>query len=110
MKSNTTSESTSGDIRQSYLDGGRVELLSTSRRSAVPSGKQFILTVVDEIRMQRRTLYPGNFVLIDPEATPADGKMILVGDRLELWSGQSDISGVLIGTWIDDDGAEGSAS
>ncbi len=38
----------------------------------------------------------GDHLLIDPGAQPVAGKLVLIGESLERWSGQAGISGVAI--------------
>jgi len=43
-----------------------------------------------------RLILPGEHVLIDPETYPSDGTMVLSGNCLSRWDGQSNISGTAV--------------
>lgn len=54
----------------------------------------FFVTATSSI--DGRNLTEGDHVLIDPEAVPVAGKLVLVGESLEDWSGQAGIAGVAV--------------
>lgn len=61
-----------------------------------PLGAKFCVTATKEIVTPRRTIYPGQQLIIDPDIDPAIGKMVLCGNRCELWDGQEKIDGVVV--------------
>lgn len=63
---------------------------------------QFVVTATQEIRTPKRSIRVGDHLLIDPTVTPSIGKMVLIGERFELWCGQQDVSGVLAAVWEDE--------
>lgn len=71
----------------------------------------FCLQATERIQTPRRVIQPGELLHIDPTIPPAEGRMVLVGDRLELWAGQDDVRGMLVGVMIfEDDETEGGAA
>lgn len=38
----------------------------------------------------------GDYLLIDPDAQPVAGKLVLIGESLERWNGQAGVSGVAV--------------
>lgn len=63
---------------------------------------KFSVRALEPIQGQYSLIKPGDFILIDPDVSGADGKLVLVGQRLEPWSGQQGISGVATMLWSDD--------
>ena len=55
---------------------------------------QFFVTATANIT--GRNVKEGDHVLIDPEAIPVAGKLVLVGESLEEWNGQAGIAGVAV--------------
>ena len=71
----------------------------------------FCLQATERIQTPRRVIQPGELLHIDPTIPPAEGRMVLVGDRLELWAGQDDARGVLVAVMtFEDDETEGGAA
>lgn len=60
----------------------------------VPRCPAFAVKALEPIQGQYRLIKPGDFILIDPDASGADGRLVLVGRRLEAWCGQREVSGV----------------
>ena len=50
----------------------------------------------------KRKIIEGQFVCIDPDATPEDGNWILCGKTLQPWEGQHGISGVATAVYTDE--------
>lgn len=70
----------------------------------------FCLRATERIQTPRRVILPGELLHIDPTIRPAEGRMVVVGDRLELWAGQDDVRGVLVAVMTLEDDAEGGAA
>jgi len=71
----------------------------------------FCLRATERIQTPRRVILPGELLHIDPTIPPAEGRMVVVGDRLELWAGQEDVRGVLVAVMtLEDDETEGGAA
>lgn len=69
------------------------------------------LRATERIETPRRVILPGQLLHIDPTIPPAEGRMVAVGDRLELWAGQDDVRGVLVAVMtFEDDETEGGAA
>lgn len=68
----------------------------------VPRCPAFAVKALEPIQGRYRLIKPGDFILIDPDASGSDGKLVLVGSRLETWCGQQGVSGVATMTWSDD--------
>lgn len=69
----------------------------------VPYAPQFAVMAIEEIKTAKgRTIFPGEFILIDPRPTPEEGKMVLVGLSLERWAGQTNVRGVAAAIWSDE--------
>jgi len=62
----------------------------------IESAPRFFVTATATITAPRCTIYAGEHVLIDPDKSPEPGKMVLIGSRLERWTGQSDSCGVAV--------------
>jgi hypothetical protein len=56
--------------------------------------RQFFVTATQDIG---DNIFKGDHVLIDPDATPTLGKLVLIGDhqrgRIEKWDGKSAVAG-----------------
>ena len=70
----------------------------------------FCLRATERIQTPRRVILPGELLHIDPTIPPAEGRMVVVGDRLELWAGQEDVRGVLVAVMTLEDEDEGGAA
>lgn len=68
----------------------------------IPHCPKFAVKALEPIQGKYRLIEPGTFVLIDPDEPCVDGKLVLVGDRLEPWSGQRGVRGVATKIWSDD--------
>ena len=84
----------------SKIDSGATAPAATTERApsypiyfAPPT---FCLRATECIQTPRRVIQPGELLHIDPTIPPAKGRMVVVGDRLELWAGQDDVRGVLV--------------
>ncbi|MCB4360908.1 hypothetical protein [Quatrionicoccus australiensis] len=68
----------------------------------VPVIAGFFVTASTEIRAPRRIISPGEYIFIDSDMKPEDGKMVLAGNCLELWNGQPQIRGVAVAIYSDE--------
>lgn len=75
--------------------------MNTSALNVAPTG--FFLRAAQCIETPRRVIAPGQLLYIDPSIQPTEGRMVVVGNRLELWAGQTDVRGVLVGIYTDED-------
>lgn len=67
------------------------------------AGPGFCLRATRHIETPRRVITPGQLLYIDPSIQPAPGRMVVVGDCLELWAGQAHVRGVLAAVFTDED-------
>jgi len=56
----------------------------------------FWVEVTQPLQSRKRLIQPGEFIAIDPNGTPTDGRLVLIGDRLEMWNGQDHVEGVAV--------------
>ena len=65
---------------------------------AIRAGKdrRFCVQTTKEIVTPRRVVEPGQFLLIDPDASPTDENMVLADGSVVPWNGQPCIDGVVI--------------
>jgi hypothetical protein len=49
--------------------------------------------------MPRRTIQPGTHILIDTDADPTEGRMVMVNMSLVPWNGQAGVMGVATMTY-----------
>jgi len=62
------------------------------------TSNQFLVEVMQEIHTPRgMTIYPGDYVVIDPHIRPTDGDLAIIDGDLIPWSGQKEIQGVAVG-------------
>jgi SOS-response transcriptional repressor LexA len=62
------------------------------------TSKQFLVEVMQEIHTPRgMTIYPGDYVVIDPDIHPTDGDLAIIDGDLVPWAGQAEIQGVAVG-------------
>ena len=62
------------------------------------TSKQFLVEVMQEIHTPRgTTIYPGDYVVIDPDIQPTHGDLAIIDGDLVPWSGQNNIQGVAVG-------------
>ena len=54
----------------------------------------FFVTALDDILPP--SVLAGDHLVIDPDALPTDGNLVLVGERLEQWRNQVGIAGVAV--------------
>lgn len=59
----------------------------------------FFVMATKPIETPKRVIEPGTYILIQPDAKPVKGRLVLVGARLEPWNAQPDIRGVATMTY-----------
>lgn len=80
----------------------QVPNIEISTAPVVHAPTLFAVKALEQIHGQFRAIKPGEFVLIDPDAVRSDGKLVLVGLRLEPWCGQQEVRGVAVKILSDD--------
>jgi hypothetical protein len=55
---------------------------------------KFFVTALEDIKPPY--VVAGDHLMIDPDAMPTDGKLVMIGERIEPWSNQIGIAGVAV--------------
>lgn len=75
---------------------------NTAVAPVAPPADCFFVTATKDIQTPRRTIRKGNFLAINPNIEPTDGRMVLVDDSVELWAHQAAVRGVVVGVCSDE--------